>query len=265
MNQSQRGRWLQRPRILLTAIGLLLAVGACAFGVTALRGNAAPGRPFSLIYPRYDTLIATVNATGQMEPAQIVNLSFSGAGRVSEVLVKVGDQVAKDAPLARLDARDLRIRVAQAAAGLAQAQASYEKLRAGATPEEIAAAEAQAAQAAGQLRQTQGGVTAADLRAAEAQLAQAQAQLESQRDQLSAAKTRAELQMQQAVDALTQAQSRYSTAKQNWQYVQDTGRDPVVSIDTRTGARVHAKLSDTQRQQYYDAFVQAEAAMHSAE
>ncbi|HEX9438253.1 MAG TPA: biotin/lipoyl-binding protein, partial [Roseiflexaceae bacterium] len=286
-------RWLPRPRALFTAIGLLLVVGACALGVIAWRNrNSAPSRAFSLIYPHYDTLIATVNATGQMAPAQVVNLSFGGAGRVSEVLVKVGDVVAQGAPLARLDTRDLRIRVVQAEAELAQAQASYQKLLAGATSEEIAAAEAQAAQARGQLRQAEGSVSTSDLRAAEAQLQQAQAQLASlsggpketdlqvaeaqlqqaqaqlqtQRDQLSAAKTNAQLQLQEAANSLTQAQSRYSTALQNWQYVKDTGRDPInMAVDPKTGKRVHVKLTDAQRQQYYDAYVQAEAGMHSAE
>src|SRR5438093_13139263 len=122
MSESRPSRRLPRSRVVLSVIGLLLVVGACALGVNAIRGaQRAPTRSFSLIYPRYDTLIATVNATGQIEPAQIVNLSFGGTGRVGEVLVKVGDKVAKDAPLARLDTRDLEIRVRQADAGLAQA------------------------------------------------------------------------------------------------------------------------------------------------
>src|SRR5262249_29631892 len=104
-----------------------------------------------------------------------------------------------------------------------------------------------------------------DLQVAEAQLAQSQAQLETQRDQLSAAKTNAQLQMQQTASALTQAQSRYATAKQNWDYAQSTGRDPSTVGDPVTGKRVHPKLDDRQRQQYYDIYVQAEAAMHSAE
>jgi len=279
----------------LSAIGLLLIVGACALGVSRLRGSQSVSTPtFSLIYPRYDTLIATVNATGQIAPSQVARLSFTSPGRVSEVLVKVGDTVAKDAPLARLDTRDLQLRVQQAEAGLAQAQASYDKLQAGATPEEVAAAQSQVAQAAGQLRQTQGSVTASDLRAAEAQLLQAQSQLarltggpkpadlqvaegqlqqaqatlEAQRNQLSAAKTNAQLQIQQTVATLTQAQSRYASAKRNWDYINETGNDPLtprIPDSANPGKTKPNTLSDNQRQQYYDAFVQAEAALHSAE
>jgi HlyD family secretion protein len=295
MTEPSRAGWLARRRTVLTAVGLVLAVLACGLGVWLWRGRAASaGRAYSLIYPHYDTLTATVNATGQLEPAQVVNLNFASPGRVDQVLVKVGDAVAAGAALARLDARDLRLRVAQADAALAQAQANYGRIAAGSTTAERAAAEAQLAQAQGQLRQAQGSVTAADLRAAEAQLAQAQAnlarltggplatdlraaeaqlaqaqaQLEAQRSQLSAAKTSAQLQLEQATNSLTQAQSRYSTALQNWQYVQETGNDPInpsVPDSSHPGRAKPNRLNDAQRQQYQSAFVQAEAALHSAE
>ena len=48
--------------------------------------------------------------------------------------------------------------------------------------------------------------------------------------------------------------------------MQDTGRDPVNPSNTNAqGKSVPNTLNDAQRQQYYDAFVQAEAALHSAE
>ena len=48
--------------------------------------------------------------------------------------------------------------------------------------------------------------------------------------------------------------------------MQDTGRDPVNPSNTNAqGKAVPNTLNDAQRQQYYDAFVQAEAALHSAE
>src|SRR5689334_22396495 len=115
MSALPRGGGLTRRRTILTVVGLMLLVGICALGVYAWRSSgSAPSRAFSLLYPRYDTLTATVNATGQIEPAQVVALNFSGPGRVSEVLVKVGDMVAQGDPLARLDTRELALRVAQA-------------------------------------------------------------------------------------------------------------------------------------------------------
>ncbi|HWQ12823.1 MAG TPA: efflux RND transporter periplasmic adaptor subunit [Roseiflexaceae bacterium] len=290
-----RSRRLPRPRTLLTLLGLVLLVAGCAFGLAALRGGPPPAeRRFSLIVPRYDTLVATVNAAGQIEPARVVSLSFNATGRVREVLVAVGERVEQGQVLARLDDRELRLRADQAEAQLRQAQASYDRLLAGASAADIAAAEAQLRQAAGQLQQVEGSVTEADLRAAEQQLRQAQAllarllgspnqsdvqaaearvreaeiALERQRTQLSANKTAAATQLEQAVSQLTQAQSRYATAKQHWDYVQQTGADPLVrevSDPARPGRTRPNKLNDSQRQQYYDAFVQAEAALRSAE
>jgi HlyD family secretion protein len=282
-----------RVRAGLTALGIIALVAAVAwFGLSGRSGPAA--RKFDLVTPRRDTITATVNATGQIEAQQIANLSFVTPGRVAAVLVRVGDRVRAGAPLARLDTRELEIRLAQAEAQLQQAQASYEKLAAGATPADLAIAAAQLRQAQAQQQQTAGSVSPADLAAAraqleqarlalraaeagadptelqlaEAQLQQAQAQLDAQRSQLSAAKTNAELALQQAANALTQAQARYATAKANWEYVQATGADPIVRTvadPSRPGKTRPNTLNESQQRQYYDAFVQAEAALRSAE
>ncbi len=295
MSEGTSGRRLPRPRAVLTALGLALAVVAGTYLLLQLRPSPpADTRSFSLIVPRYDTLVATVNAAGQIEPARVANLSFTTAGQVAEVLVEVGQTVEAGEALARLDDRSLRLQVQQAEAQLRQAEAGYERLVSGPDPAEISAAEAQLRQAEAQLRQVQGGVTDADLRAAEArlrqaeltlarltgtpteadvqaaeaQVAEAELTLERQRSQLSANKTAAQIQLEQAVSQLTQAQSRYSTAKQNWDYVRETGADPIVrrvADPSRPGQTRPNTLNDAQRQQYYDAFVQAEAALRTAE
>lgn len=292
---TPRARRMPGRRALLTAAGLALAVAGVAAAVFFFRGEPETlERRYTLITPRYDTLVATVNVTGQIAPVNVVNLSFTGAGRVAEVLARVGDTVEQGQPLARLDTRDLQLRLAQADAQLAQAQANLDRLLDGPAVAELAAAEAQLAQAAGQLRQAEGSVTPADMRAAEEQLRQAQARLDQllagprtsdlqsaearireaeltldrQRTQLSTAKTNAQIQLDQAVNTLTQAQSRYATAKQNWEYVQETGADPIVrnvADSSRPGQTKPNKLNDSQRQQYFDAFVQAEAALRNAE
>lgn len=103
--------------------------------------------------------------------------------------------------------------------------------------------------------------------AAQSALAQARINAQATRDRLSMAKTQAESQVQQASQALTQAQARYAQAKSNWDYVQDTGRDPIMPsvTDAKTGKSKDNTLSDGQRENYYAQFVQAEAALHSAE
>lgn len=177
-----------------------------------------------------------VIAEAKVVPLAHVELNFTGSGEVAELFVQEGDLVAAGAALARLDTRDLELRVAQAQANLAQARASYEQVREGATEEEIAAAEARLRQARANLDQTQGNVTGADIEAARAQLEQARAQLarleagpkdnevtrlqaeldqartnlQNQRDTLSHAKTSVERDIEQAANQLRDMQADYS-------------------------------------------------------
>ncbi|HEU5087218.1 MAG TPA: biotin/lipoyl-binding protein, partial [Roseiflexaceae bacterium] len=289
------GSAFQRPWVRIVAGVAAIMALALGIGYVVLGNSQTPEeRSYTLITPAYGPLTALVTAAGQIEPQQTVNLSFTTASAVDAVLVRPGDEVAAGQVLARADTRELALRLAQAQAALRQAEANAARVRGGVTQSELAAAEVQLEQARGQLLQVRGGVTDTDLQAARAQLQQAQAALAkltrganqsdieiaearvrdaeltltTQRDQLSAAKTNAELQLQQATNALTQAQSRYATAKQNWEYVQETGNDPItrsVPSSTQPGQSRDNKLNDSQRQQYYDAFVQAEAALHSAE
>jgi HlyD family secretion protein len=274
---------------LLIGVAVLALLGAGVYGVF-LRGGAAETTteaPQTTPVTTEDTLVAEAKVV----PVQFAALSLPAGGVIAEVLVHEGDQVQSGQALLRLDRARAAAEAARAEAQLAQAQAAYDKLLAGATPEEIAAADARLRASQAQLRQTEGSVTKTDRAAAAAQLQQAQAHLAelragpkpvdlrsaqvgleqaqtnlaAQRDQLSAAKTNAQLQMQQDVNGLTEAQAAYATAKRNWEYARDTGKDPNAVLDPKSGRKVRMKLDDKQRQQYYDAFVQAEAAMHSAE
>jgi len=271
------------------AVAVVLLVGAGAYAAFLRRAAADTTAQIAPTEPvvAEEQLVAEARVV----PVHGAALSLPGGGIVAEVLVAEGDQVQAGQALLRLDQARATAAVAQAEAQLAQAQAAYEQLTAGATPEEIAASEAQLRAAEAQLRQTGGSVTPADRTAAQAQLQQAQAHLSklragpkptdlqtataalaevqanlvTQRDQLSAAKTSAQLQIQQRITDLTKAQADQAIAKRNWDYVQETGKDPNAVLDSTTGKRVHLKLDDRQKQQYHDAFVQAEAAMHSAE
>lgn len=274
------------------AVAALLIVGVAAYALFARSRAATPAAldaPTAGPAPEEDLV-----AEARVVPVRGAALSLPAGGVVAEVLVAEGEQVQAGQPLVRLARARVLAAVAQAEAQLAQAQARLDKLRAGATPADLAAAEAQLRLAEAQQRQSGGSVTAsdraaaqaqlqqaqahladlqagprsADLQAAQAGLAQAQANLITQRDGLSATKTNAQLALERAGSALTQAQAGYSTALQNWQYVQDTGQDPItpwLGTDPKTGKKIANKLSDAQRQQYYDAYVQAEANMHSAE
>lgn len=239
-------------------------------------------------------LVTPLIADARVVPIRSAALSLSTSGIVAELLVDEGDSVNPGQILLRLDQSHEQARVNNAQAALAESEASLERLLAGATAEEIAIAEAQLRQAQAQATMVNNSVTPQDLKAAQAQINQAQAtlnrlantpkdsdkrasvaqlaqaeqNLSMQRDQLSAAKTSAELRMRQATNTLVQAQTQYATARSNWEEVERTGRDPInpnmtdPANPTKTKSN---KLNDAQKQQYYDAYVNAEAALHSAE
>jgi HlyD family secretion protein len=228
----------RKRRLLLTLLGVVVLAGLFYGGFHLFSDNEpeAVERNYSLITPQRGEMSATVNASGSMQPRQVINLDFATSGVVVRVLVEVGDSVRQGEPLAQLDTSELNLRLTEAQAALAQAQATYEQLQAGATPAEIARAQAQVEQAQAQLQQTRGTVTEQDIAAARAQLEQARANLQrleagadtfelaaaqasldraranlqSQRSSLSAAKTQARSQMQQAANTLRNRQDEYS-------------------------------------------------------
>jgi len=267
-------------------LSTLMLLSGCGSGATAASVELTPT-------PVLDAASARIIAEAKIVPVQSAELVFQTAGTVVEIMVKEGQHVGKDAPLARLDGRDQELRVEQTRVDLTRARAAYAQLLEGATPEAVAVAEASVAQATAGLRQNEGSVTLQDIAAARSQrdaaraaLArleagpkgteveqvraardQAQANIRTQRDSLSLAKTNAERQMQQAVDALTQAQARYAQAKNNWDRIQDDPVDPInpKTCNAQNGQCSANKLNDAQREAYHSQYVQAEAAMHQAE
>ena len=87
-------------------------------------------------------LAATVSATGSLLPRQQANAAFLIPGTVSEVLVTSGDTVQAGQVLARLDAAELQLAVAQAEDALAIAKLRRQKLLAGPSADDLAVAEA---------------------------------------------------------------------------------------------------------------------------
>jgi HlyD family secretion protein len=76
---------------------------------------------------------STVLATGQVVSETDLNLSFKTSGIVEQVLVKEGEKVKPGQVLARLSQRDQLATLTSARGALAQAQANYNKVLAGAS------------------------------------------------------------------------------------------------------------------------------------
>lgn len=192
-----------------------------------------------------------VVAEGEVVPAKSVELTFEQSGIVAEILVEEGSIVQAGTELARLDDRELVLAVEEAEANLAQAQADYDRLIEGATPEEVAIAEAslesakaslasyealvadseaskQASEAQlnrsyAQLNQVQGQVTNSDIQAAQARVEQARLELLDLED---GPKTTAIQESQAALDSarasLQDTRDSLSAAKTNTQLRMET-------------------------------------------
>jgi HlyD family secretion protein len=224
-----------RKIILIVVAIAVIGGGLFAAFRTGVLGGTSAAQPIAVPTAPPPAPLAVI-ADGRVVPLADVQLAFERSGTVAEVLVAEGDQVQAGQALARLDSRDLALRVERARVNLERAQAHYNQVAAGASPEAIAAAEASIAQAAAQRNQVTSSVSPQDLAAAQAQLTEAQAALanlldgpqntaitqaqaaidqartalEQQRATLSAAKTNAELALTQAANTLRDAQDAYS-------------------------------------------------------
>jgi len=107
--------------------------------------------------------------------ARDVTVGSRTGGRIKAIKVQEGDRVTAGQILIELEPGDLTAQRAMADAQLAQAQASLDKLKKGARPEEIEQANARAAQATAALAQTRHGSRAEQIAAGVARVAQAKA------------------------------------------------------------------------------------------
>lgn len=92
-------------------------------------------------------IVQTVSETGTVKASEEIDLSFLNTGKINKINYKIGDKVNIGAVIAELDYSDLTINRNEAGANLDVARENLNKLRSGATSEEIAIARANVAQA----------------------------------------------------------------------------------------------------------------------
>ena len=112
-------------------------------------------------------LIATVNATGNIQPEAEVRLSFQGNGKITAVNVTRGDAVKKGDVIAQLDTTELEAALAQAQAALMIATANVSRTLQTPREADITAAQAALNAANASYAKLRAGADSADIRAAE--------------------------------------------------------------------------------------------------
>ncbi len=114
----------------ILVLGLAVLAGLLVYGIHRTRAQQQTGADeLATAIATVGNFEKTVNATGNLAPAEEVSLSFGSPGRVAEVAVRVGDRVVPGQVLAKLDSRDLELSLAAAAAEMEVAESNLTSAR----------------------------------------------------------------------------------------------------------------------------------------
>lgn len=171
---------MRRAIIIVVVLVAVAAVGYWFFQ----RGAMKPGgvtEDLETVTVERGEIEATVDATGTVQPAAVVTLSFGTGGILEAVTVDEGDEVLEGTVLAQLETAELALSVTQAELGVTNAEANLSRIQGGANTEDIQAARANLESAEAALARLREGPSAdeitvarADLRRAEIALQEAQ-------------------------------------------------------------------------------------------
>jgi HlyD family secretion protein len=153
-----RRRWLFGA----IAVGLLLAIG-----VTRIVQRRPDGELDDLVAltvaAEVADLTVQIEATGEVQPIERVNLSPKTQGRLEQIFVEQGDRVTQGQIIATMERRELEAQADQARARLDRTRASLAELETGTRREELAQARSRVDQA--RARRDRARASLAELRA----------------------------------------------------------------------------------------------------
>lgn len=256
-----RGRWFRRGVLLLILGGAL--AGALFVWRVWLGGGGEETPDLQTVTVGRATIRSTIAASGTAEAVDETQLSFAAAGRVSEILVTLGQDVKADQALATLKTDELENRLATAETNLTLARIRLRQLLKGADEAEFMAADEAVASAFAALSKAERdynalleGPSDAELAAAEQNVASAEANLasaEAKLDALVQSPSPSELASAQAgVDSAEQgvasAQSSLESAKGNLAQLQDSPSDADLAAAEAAVTSAEAKVTSAENQ-----------------
>jgi HlyD family secretion protein len=162
-------------RVLTISLILIVVIGITVTGYQYTRPAAKPvsladDPTVEIVKAELETLVDTVDATGQIEPRSEVEMKFEIGGMVEEVLVERGQYVTVGTVLARLATDDLELEIQRADIDLDQQEAELEKLLEPELAENIASARAKVESAQVKLNELLAGPDQDEITKAEAAL-----------------------------------------------------------------------------------------------
>lgn len=111
-------------------VGLLLLLAACNKAKSAAPGGGGPPpMPVEVAVALRDTVVDAIAATGQIEAVQSIELRPEVEGRIVQILVREGEEVARGTPLFKVDDAELKAQVARAEADRDLARRALERTK----------------------------------------------------------------------------------------------------------------------------------------
>ncbi|MDX9975370.1 MAG: HlyD family efflux transporter periplasmic adaptor subunit [FCB group bacterium] len=211
----------------------------------------------------------SLEVTGQIEGVGVDAGSRIG-GRVSEVLVGEGDPVKQGDVLVRLEASEAEAALLAARARQAQAEATLDKLRNGATPEQLRQAEAAVAQARELYRKAQAGARTQEVEAGASLASAAKARLDEARatynrvQKLYGQNAVSAQQRDQARAAFDAAQAQYNAASEQASLVKEGTREEDIAQAKAALERAQASLDEVKVGARKEDIAAAEAIVNAA-
>ncbi|HLH70135.1 MAG TPA: biotin/lipoyl-binding protein [Candidatus Dormibacteraeota bacterium] len=134
---SRRLDRLRNPRTLLVVLVVVVVVLAAVTIKDVFFPTASTQVPGRLVAVSEGTVTATVTGTGSILPANQANVNFKVGGTLTEVDVKVGDQVKAGQVLAKIDPTPEQEALQQAQAQLQSAEANLQAAQDPASPAQV--------------------------------------------------------------------------------------------------------------------------------
>lgn len=170
---------MKRVAIIVLILVVIVGVGAAGYQFLAPEPYSIAEDPdIEVIQIGRDTILATINVSGRIEPEAEAQVNFEANDVVAEVLVERGQYVVTGMILGRLETGDLELGLKRAQADLARAEAQFEQLYKPALAEEVASAQVAVQSAQANLDRVLDGPSQADITAAQMAVESAQANLD---------------------------------------------------------------------------------------
>lgn len=127
----KKKKWYKKKKFYIIVV-VVLIIGLIILGQLK---NKNEGPEYETVKVERGNLTQTVDATGNVESANELDLRFETGGKIARIYKNVNDQVRAGEVIMSLDLAELNARVSQAQAGVDRAEANLDKLLSGQTEE----------------------------------------------------------------------------------------------------------------------------------